>query len=358
MTNRTRSVEDGGTTGFRRLFDYGHAMSPRDLRALLDPQEEDMPHRARVGEELALKQRKSLETIDTVAAEVTLFDIRIMKARSTEDLAFACALDRPTPKARLHAMLARAYARADRFAAACADELDVKAQASTLAASLTRALAALSGPDGILWGKNPTGDELCEGSTVKRALAAYERMTWYEDRVRAERYENLRRGLEVIETVRDGLERFKGRDADGEDTGPAYGWPMGDEARFFFLLRLAEVFTISTGEVPTFNGWYARKGTYWATFAWAALSLTGLGTDNFDDLSRQLGGRKAKRRRTIFEAHYADFFKGMATWFAPGRLAGPACRESDKCAGELMTAGRAIDRHDGGEPWSWREHMI
>lgn len=345
--------------GFRRLSNYGHAMSPRDLRILLDPQEEDMPHRVKVREELVLIQSKSLEAIDTVATKISMFNADRMKAQTAEDLAFACALDRPTPKARLHAMLARAYARADRFAAACADELDIKEQAPALAASLDRALVALSGPDGIIWYKNRSGGNLYEGSTVRRALLAYERMIHCEDREQAGRYENLRLGLEVIETVRDNLKRFQGKHVNGEKgTGPFYGWPVRDEARFFFLLRLAEIFTISTGEVPTFNGWSPKKGTYWDTLARAALSLTGLGIENFDDLSRQLGGRKAKRRRTDFEMNYAYFLEGMAEWFAPDRPEGTTYRSSPKTAAALMTAGRANDRKDGGEPWSWSEQMI
>ncbi len=60
-----------------------------------------------------LIQHKSLETIDAVAESVALFDSRLMRARSARIWPSPVpSTARPRGHA-LHAMLARAYARAD-----------------------------------------------------------------------------------------------------------------------------------------------------------------------------------------------------------------------------------------------------
>ncbi len=159
--------------------------------------------------------------------------------------------------------------------------------------------------------------------------------------------------------MRDSLENFSGKDAsDGEGTGPVYGWPVGDEARFFFLLRLAEVFYNLDRRSSTFNGWYARKGTYWATFAQAALSLQDLVLTTSMISAGSSAGRKAKRAANRFRGPLRRFFRGDGKSGSIPITRRGALQRIDKCAGNLMTAGRAIDRHDGGEPWSWREHTI
>lgn len=366
MTNRTRSVEDGGTTGFRRLFDYKNAIPPRDLRALLDPQQEDLPHREGVWEGLKPHQRAGLEAIDAVAEEVRFFDKRLMRITSSECLAFACALEHATTKARLRAMLARAFARADRFAFACAEELEIRTQAESLANALNKAIAALSGPDGILWDKNRVGSRLYKDSAMNRALTAFHKMGHYTDKEQERWRDNVCHGLEIIENIRFGFAKWaeieeEKRKKNKKDYG--FGWPVRDEARFFFLLRLAEVFAISTGEVPTFSGHQAKKEIngrkqQWSKFARAALDLTGLGVSGFDDLNRRLGGKRPNLMKSPFEKNYEWQIISFATWFDPDSDVREVVRRQTKSAGQLLTAGRAIDHRDPGEPWNWEEHRI
>lgn len=360
MSNRTRSAKDGGTTGFRRLFDYKNAISPGDLKALLDPQEEDLPRRKRVWEELTPQQRGGLEAIDAVAEEARLFDKRVMRVTSSECLAFACALEHATPKARLRAMLARAFARADRYAFACAEELEIRTQVEPLASALDKAIAVLSGPDGILWHKNRIGSELYENSTLSRAFTAFHRVARYSDQEREGWRNDVLRGLEAIEKIRSGFSEWAEMD---EKEQHGFGWPLRDEARFFFFLRIAEVFAISTGEVPTFSGHEPKKlingrKRQWGKFARAALDLTRLGDSGFDDLSRRLGGKRPDLMGSSFEDSYEWQINSFATWFNPDSDVRDVVRRQTKFAGQLCSAGRAIDHRDEGEPWSWRGHRI
>lgn len=372
MNTHMWPVERRRPSGFQRLKDYRATISPRDLRTLLDPQEEDMPHRTKVRAALIPVQRTSLEQIDQVAMKVPFFDAKHMRVKCNEELAFACALDRPTPKDRLYAVLARAFARANRFADACADELDIKDQAPAMVRALDSALKALSSPEGVLWTKNRRGEELYNGSTGHGALMACERLALWREDGRKDRYYDLCQGIEIIERVKCTIEYF-------DKYGPQFGWPLGDEARFFFMLRLAEIFTISTGIVPGFSG-ERRKGAagYWTDFARAALKLTGLETENFDALSRRLGGvgkqtpasqyeqkqksegkRKPVTYKNDFESSYGDRIRDMSKWVAELDIAGTSYNgEVIRSAGDLLSAGRAIDRKDSGEPLNWPEHKL
>ncbi|WP_147048890.1 hypothetical protein [Methylobacterium gnaphalii] len=270
-----------------------------------------------------------------------------MRSRADDELAFACALDKAEPKDRLRAMIARAFARADRHAHACATELDIRARTSKLATALKGSLSALADEDGILWYKNRAGEHLQEGSAIVQALKAYERLGYPGGSAEERRYE-VHHGLTVMAQMREAFESFA-------DQEPAYGWPQTGDGQFFFLLRLAEVFAVSTGEVPSFSG-YSRKGTHWTDFALATLHLTGLGVSNFDELSRRFGGKRPDRRQSDFEENWPWMFEAMAGWFAPptSNQRAPGMQH----AGNLISNGVANNRQDGDEPLSWRDHEI
>lgn len=339
---------DRPPSGFQRLKDFGHAIHPLDLRALLDPQPEDQGRRNEVRSGLTSRQLKALGTIESIDQQTPLNDRDLMRWKTLPDLAFACGLDRTAPRERFGAMLARAYARADRYAEACAEEASVRQDLEALHKGLAAALKALAG-QGPLWRKGRSGTEFGESSTIGRALAAYERMTWWPAEVTKGRQADLVAGIEVLEQVEHSLAHMK-------IDGPAYGWPLADGARFFFLLRLAEIFAVSTGLVPSFSG-YRPKGPAgaWTDYARAGLDLTGLGTANFDELSRHLGGKQSDRIKVPFEHGYGHMLTSLAEWLA---CTDPReqTRLQEKCAGELPSAGRAIDVKDGGEPAKWGDH--
>ena len=269
MARRAKGLESVVGPGFRRLG-YKNAMNPRDMRAMLDPRGDDAPFSL---EQLTKPQRTALDKLDALAPK--LFLRPADKKYCEKEIQFVLGLDKQDKIERLRAIVARAFWRADSYAEALAQLLSYRGL--TKAATLRKAI------DRLNWRslENPAEkDERIDGITG--ALAELDLM---------------RRELCSV-----------------ADYFPVPG-AKPDDARFFFVLRLAEVFVIWTGRAPDFD--YEekkrrKKNPEWHEFSTNALTLCGLGVSGLDGLFERLGGKGPRGKAYEALAEYRDLVDGLA----------------------------------------------
>ncbi|MGJ0391173.1 MAG: hypothetical protein ACR650_00180 [Methylocystis sp.] len=252
-----------GAEGFRRFNLYGNAIDPCDLRTLLDPFSADDQRDAEdlLSQRQARKFKDGLQVLDKISAG--LFQKQARFRSSCPVVNFILATDKSDDKARAHAIVARAYWRADEYAHACAQLLDDAEDAKTHASAIEKALDALRIP-------------------VAEAIRINEAWRYEHSDKKRSRRQDVADGVSALSALADQLQAFS-------QLHLRQGRPS-DDARFFFVLRLAEAFSIWTGRPPDFHNADKRHGL-WSEFAYAALDLTGLNhEDDLDYTFRRLGG--------------------------------------------------------------------
>lgn len=286
MPRSATRLESGGAAGFRRLG-YKNAMNPRDMRALLDPQGDDAPYSL---ERLTNSQRDALESLDWLAEY--LFSRAAHERLCAKEVEFALGLDKQDKIERLRAIVARAFWRADSYANALAQSLDDAAVAKSLVEPLNAFFEAFAGNKVLL----RAALDILDRRSFERATEKQERRAAITDGVAA--FDLMRLGLGgVVESLRQ--------------TGAT-----PEDARFFFLLRLAEVFVIWTRRAPDF--YYQRgitkfrKKMEWLQLSTNALKLCGLGADRLDSHFRRLRGTGPRAEAYRQYANYHDLVAGLA----------------------------------------------
>ncbi|MBU3887205.1 hypothetical protein [Methylosinus sp. KRF6] len=282
MSTRTLAPSEGGTTGFRRLK-FANAIDPRRLRAILDGAGEDIPASG-----LSEDQITGLNALNDDLGR-TIFLLQAPEQHPSEDICFILGLDKKEPRARIRAIVSRAFWIADSYAAAYARELDDAVRAREEAELLEHFFSMWAGNTDSVFDK---GHRYRGGfNTDSRISNAVERWSRLYDRSADEVVEQeneIARGMAAL----DGLCKDLKRAAD--QRAPGVG-PTEHNAQFFFLIRLAEVFTIWSGLAPSFSydqgKKYRKRGKSWHTFVTAAFQITGLGKEGLGNLHRRLGGK-------------------------------------------------------------------
>ena len=324
---RTVSQEKGGITSFRRLRACPKAVIPSDLEAaLLKPVTGND-----VSASLPERQAQALAEVDWLAEAINWLDIPHW--RCTEELAFILALDQHDPVQRLRTSICRAFRQADQWAGTFAQQLDDLTIASRHRRALEKALLPLRHPEGSLWRKNHARQYLFPDSTIGQALevvARWRRLGEKEEDAIA-RHETIAQGLAELETMIDVLSRM-------ERSVPIRG-RTPDDARFFFTMRLAEFYALSTGQCPDFSDEYRKTKPHWNAFIRAALTLTGLGTQGLDGLLRRLGGvGNSDIGHRKHEPSYGDRLKSLSETFVKGGFL-ERFPHRDAHHGDLTTSG-------------------
>lgn len=250
-----------GVEGFRRFNLYRNAIDPCDLRALLDPfrADDQSAAKARLNKNKARRFEYGIDVLDKISS--ALFQKQAHSGSPCPVVNFILATDKRDEKARARAIVARAYWRADEYAHAYGQLLADAEDAETHAAAIATALEALRVP-------------IAEATRINEA--------WSHDggAAKSRRRLEISGGVDALRALVDRLREFP--------------WPhqkgrTSDEARFFFILRLAEAFSIWTGRPPDFHG--TTRNGLWSEFAYAALDLTGLNREeDLDYTFRRLGG--------------------------------------------------------------------
>ena len=285
MGRRAKGLEFVGGPGFRRLG-YKNAMSPRDIRALLDPQSDDAPF---LLERLTKPQRAALERLDALAPK--LFSRPADKKRCEKEVQFALGLDKRDKIERLRAIVARAYWRADSYATALAQLLDDAQDAESFSEPLNAFFETFAGNKVL----------------PRAALNILDRRRLESATEKESRRDDITHGLAALDSMRA---RLRSVVESLRQTGAT-----PEDARFFLVLRLAEVFVIWTGRAPDFD--YdekkpRKKNPEWHEFAANALTLCGLGNDRLDLLFRRLGGRGPRAEAYEQYVNYRDLVADLA----------------------------------------------
>jgi hypothetical protein len=302
MARRATGLEPGGETGFRRLG-YKNAINPRDLRALLDPQGDDAPFSL---ERLTERQRAALDELDALAPKLFL---RAAEEKPCEkEVQFALGLDKQDKIERLRAIVARAFWRADSYATALAQLLDDVKDAEKFASQMDAFFKIIGGDAETPFYKGSPFRGLAKESAPYRAIEILNRRRLESATEKEERRDDITHGLTALESMRSKLRGVVEHQMEFGATP--------EDARFFFLLRLAEVFVIWTGRAPDF---YHQRGmkklgkkTEWLQLSTNALTLCGLGADRLDPLFRRLGGTGPRAEAYKQYANYRDLVDGLA----------------------------------------------
>lgn len=330
-SGRTVPPHKGGISGFRRLKAWPKAAIPSDLEAALLTQA--------VGENartfLSQQQECALAELDKLARLIAWLEIP--RWRCNDELAFILALDQIDPMRRLRTAICRAFHRADQWAGAYAQHLDDLADAPHHRRALEKALIPLRHAEGYLWQKNHNRQYLFSESPVAQALdiVARRRRLGEKPEDAVERYETVVHGLSALEEVIDTLSAMESQSVIRGRTP--------DDARFFFVLRLAEFFALLTGRCPDFSDEYRKTKPHWNTFIRAALTLTGLGVQGLDALLRRLGGvGNLDIGHRKHEPLYGDRLKGLSQTFIEGGFL-EQFPHRDAHHGDLTSTGWLID---------------
>ncbi len=291
MARPAKGLESGGDTGFRRLG-YRNAMNPRDLRALLDPQSDDAPFSL---ERLLPPQRAALDELDALAPK--LFLRPADKKYCEKEIQFVLGLDKQDKIERLRTIVARAFWRADSYATALAQLLSDASDAERFLDPLDRFFEIIADGAGSPFDKGSPYRGLAKAAMPRKAIDILDRQRFESPTEKEGRRDDITFGIAALDSMRREL---RGVVESRRQTGATL-----EDARFFFLLRLAEVFVIWTGRAPDFyfqkNAKKLSKNAKWLQFSTNALNLCMLGDDRIDPLFRRLGS--AGPRAEAYEAY-------------------------------------------------------
>ncbi len=307
MPRRATGLESGGVTGFRRLG-FKNAVNPRDLRALLDPQGDDAPFSL---ERLTKQQQAALANLDGLATHLFL---RTAEERPCEkEVQFALGLDKQDKIERLRAIVARAFRRADSYAKALAQLFEDARDAEQFSSQLDAFFKIVGAGEETPFYKGSPYRGLAKESAPYRAIEILNRRRLESATEKEGRRDDITHGLAALDSMRREL-RFI---ADGSHLPGA----KPDDARFFFVLRLAEVFVIWTGRSPDFDFQEGEKGrkknTEWIELSTNALMLCGLGVSGRDGLFKRLGGKGPRGKAYEASADYRDLVDSLAQALGP-----------------------------------------
>ena len=315
MARRAKGLEFVGGPGFRRLG-YKNAMHPRDLRALLDPQGDDAPFPS---ERLLPGQRAALGKIEALAPK--LFLRPADKRYCEKEVQFALGLDKQDKIERLRAIVARAFWRADSYATALAQLLDDAQDAERFLDPLDRFFEIIADGAGSPFDKGSPYRGLAKAAMPHKAIDILNRRRLENPEEKEQRRAAVTDGLAGLDLMRRELRTL----ADGLHLPGA----KPDDARFFFVLRLAEVFVIWTGRAPDFDYDKSKDGQKlrkkkpeWWEFLVKALTLSGLGGDDgpkgLNDLFKRLGGKGPRGKADKALMDYRDLVDSLAQTLGAG----------------------------------------
>jgi hypothetical protein len=234
-------------TSRRHFPGYPSAISPRDLRSLLDRQPGDEDAEAVYGR-LDANQRDDFDNarvrLDQVAS-----DIFRIQPTVCEVARFIIATDKDGAADRAHAIVSRAYWRADEYARAVEQ----------------RALDAKEAQEIVL-----AFDCFDVETKARDAIEIFNGLRWESAPERQSRTEAMRYGLSELRQVLEFLRVFADREIK-RGRSPDHG-------RFFLALRLAEAFAICSARSPDFDFQpNRRKRSAWIEFVSAAFALCSIG---------------------------------------------------------------------------------
>lgn len=328
--------------GFRRAG-FPNALTPDGLCAMLTqrPSDGDPPL-------LDQKTALALRCLDALA-DATKF-LRVSRYACDELLAFALALDVADNRARMRAILIRAYERADEYAFAVAQAREDAAAAKAYNGAIGAALTALAGEERPLLLRNTHG--LDPDSLLAELLGAVGRYRREEAEALEDRRDRIVNGIIALKEAQETCVAM----------APDVGRPT-DEPRFFLALRLCEIFTVATGVEPQFNKEINKRDLSWKRLLETSLQLCGLlteneikGTRNGEDrrnrrtnatgaasvaggLAERLGGHNNRVPTSAADGEhfYEGQLKNMAEWLRSRSEGEPLGY------GNLLSAGREID---------------
>lgn len=223
------------------------AISPRDLRSLLDRQPGDEDAEAVYGR-LNAKQRNDFDNahvrLDQIASEI--FRIQPTACEVTR---FIIAADKDDAANRARAIVSRAYWRADEYAHAAKMRARDAKEAQEIVAAF---------------------DCFDVDTKAQDALEIFAGLRWESPPERQSRAGEIKHGLSELRQVLERLRAFS-------DSEIKRG-RSPDHGRFFFALRLAEAFAICSARSPDFDFQpNRRKRSAWIEFVSAAFALCSLG---------------------------------------------------------------------------------
>ncbi|QGM97803.1 hypothetical protein [Methylocystis parvus] len=290
--------------GFRRLNLYRNAIDPCDLRALLDrrfPADNQRDVKARLGRKRAEEFKDGIQVLDEISSR--LFQKQAGSRSSCPVVNFILATDKTQKIDRARAIVARAYWRADEYAHAFAHLLDDAKNAETHALAIEKALDALRIP-------------------IAESIRINEAWRYEHSSEKSGRRQDIVGGVSALGELKDQLQAFS-------QLHPRQGRPS-DDARFFFVLRLSEAFSIWTGHSPDFHGADKRHGL-WSEFVQAALDLTGLNRNGgLDYIFRRLGGGGPRAKAFLVREEFLDLKFEIAEWINKN---GPHSNDTESISG-------------------------
>ena len=302
MPGRATGLDTGGETGFRRLG-YKNAMNPRDLRALLDPQDGDAAFS--LGR-LTKPQQAALDRLDALAPK--LFSRPADKRPCEKEVQFALGLDKQDKIERLRAIVARAFWLADSYANALAQLFDDGKDAERFLDPLDCFFEIIADGAGSPFDKGSPCRGLAKAAMPHKAIDILNRRRLENPAEKEERRAAVTDGLAALDSVRRALRSI----AEGLHRQGA----KPDDARFFFVLRLAEVFVILAGRAPDFDFQEGekrrKKNPEWIELSTNALTLCGLGVSGLDGLFKRLGGKGPQGKAYEARVEYRDLVDSLA----------------------------------------------
>lgn len=258
--------KDLNARGLRRLYGHKSALEPDRLEVAFQGD----------GSALAEGQRLGLDELDRLSAAGGGLDL-LITGRSGEiagivdaETAFALAVEQHTTRDRFRAIVARAYARAWRFADVVAERRAAEGEAGLLADQLHDAMQIL-GVQGASWSA-PDAARPWERTQLCAMLCTFEKLILEKDDKREDRRSLLRHALEDIDRIRQALS-----DRAGKAGEP--GRPINEEI-FYLAVCLGEAFVILTGLRPIFDRTLRKRHgapLNWLSFLDAAFRACGLG---------------------------------------------------------------------------------
>lgn len=276
-----------GATGFRRLAPYRSAIDPCDLRALLDPltAEDQIEAENRLSRKQLKEFMYGIQSLDEISSR--LFQNQARSRSSCPVVNFVLATDKCDIIERSRAIVARAYWRADEYAHAFAQLLDDAKDAKTHASAIERALDDLRAP-------------------ITESFRINDTWKFETSSSKARHRREISDSVSALREIKDQLRAFSQKYV-------RRGRPS-DDARFFFVLRLSEAFSIWTGNSPDFHSAETRDGL-WHDFVQAALELTGLNRAvELDYIFRRLGGGGPHAKAFHEKDRFFDLQFEIAEW--------------------------------------------
>ena len=225
-----------------------------------------------------------------------------------KEVQFALGLDKQDKIERLRAIVARAFWRADSYAKALAQLFDDAKDAQRDGSKpLDRFFKIIADGAGSPFDKGSPYRGLAKAAMPHKAIDILNRRRLENPEEKEGRRAAVTDGLAGLDLMRRELRTI----ADGlhlQGAKPA-------DARFFFVLRLAEVFVIWTGRAPDFDydeGKVRWKKPEWHKFATSALTLCGFEIKGLDLLFKRLGGKGPRGKAYEAFAEYRDLVGSLA----------------------------------------------